>query len=136
GKEYQQLGIAPIDEVAKVEPGGAADKAGVHTGDRFLTAEGKPIQSHKTFDEMVFDRPGAPLPVEVWREGKVPPLTVVPDKKAARTYGIVVSERPVIRDIQPGTPATQSSLKIGDVVVAANGEAAPTIKGLMDRSRG
>jgi regulator of sigma E protease len=121
GKEYQQLGISPIDEVASLVAGGAAEKAGLRPGDRIIGLGGKALESRSAFDAAVFAHPGEPLEIEVWRAGAIVPLTLVPAKRPARTYGIELSERPAIIAITPGSPAAKSGLAPGDVVAGIGG---------------
>ncbi len=121
GMEFQRLGIEPIDEVAAVEPGGAAEAAGFRPGDWIVGVAGRPIDSLAAFDAAVRAHPGEPLPVEVVREGRAVSLTLVPAKVPARTFGIAISERPVVSAVPPGAPAAEAGLRPGDRVLAAGG---------------
>lgn len=140
-QEFQQLGVSPIDEVAAVEPGGAAEKAGIRRGDRILGVAGKPPESHDALAQTIYDHPGEPLALDIWRrddasrEGKVVAVTVVPSKKPARTFGMKLSELPRIHEVSPDQPAAKAGLKPGDVIVGVNGVTLATVQELQDKIR-
>ncbi|GIX22605.1 MAG: regulator of sigma E protease [Gammaproteobacteria bacterium] len=69
----------PIEpEIVEVQPGGAADAAGLRAGDRLLTVDGEPIQSLQSWVERVRAHPGRPLRLEVERDGVRFETTLVP----------------------------------------------------------
>lgn len=82
-----RLGLEPGGgslQVAGVEPGSAAEQAGLQKGDRLRAIDGRPVDSANTFIAYVKARAGKPLHVEVLRgqtdrtPGQVVTLTVVP----------------------------------------------------------
>jgi len=84
GKEYQQLGITPMDEVARVEPGGAAEKAGIRERDWIIGMNGKPLLSRGEYETAVYDpsrraapardlAPGAGRPGTDWSRSRSSP---------------------------------------------------------------
>ncbi|MBI1776358.1 MAG: RIP metalloprotease RseP [Proteobacteria bacterium] len=64
-----------VDEVMEA---GAAEKAGVKPGDRFLTVDGQSISRFEELQRLVQDSPGRPLEVVLDREGQALRLTVTP----------------------------------------------------------
>jgi serine protease Do len=63
--------------VASVDKGGPADRAGIQTGDIIIRFDGKPVRSSGDLPRIVTaTRPGARVPVQVWRKGGSRELTV------------------------------------------------------------
>lgn len=80
------LGIQPrgaqIESVlAEVQSGSAASKAGLQAGDRIVKVDGQEITQWMTFVTLVRDNPGAPLALEIERQGTPLSLTLIPDTK-------------------------------------------------------
>jgi serine protease Do len=75
----EQLGV-PKDRgtlVSRVEPGEAADKAGLKLGDVIVKVGGKDVTPDQTLSYLVANTaPGTRVPLEVIRDGKRLPLTV------------------------------------------------------------
>lgn len=70
----QQIGGVYVDEV---RPGGAADHAGMRNGDVVVSINGKPVNATNELQSIVARfRPGDPLSIEVWRQGKRQELQV------------------------------------------------------------
>lgn len=58
--------------VASVEKGSAAEKAGLQPGDVVMQFNGKPVQDSRELPLLVATtKPGASVPVQVWRKGEV-----------------------------------------------------------------
>jgi regulator of sigma E protease len=64
-----RAGIRPLEEplVGRIIPGSIAAKAGLHTGDRIIAINGKPIRQYAEFDAAIIDSKGAPLALDVQR---------------------------------------------------------------------
>ncbi len=56
--------------VAEVQPGSAAEQAGIRVGDRIESIAGEDIDSFETLRRVVVLRPGALVPIELERAGK------------------------------------------------------------------
>ncbi len=70
----------PLDPVfGRVVAGGAAERAGLRSGDRVLEAEGRPVASWEALVRLVRDRPERVLALKVEREGVVRPVDVLPE---------------------------------------------------------
>ncbi|NEV61484.1 RIP metalloprotease RseP [Thiorhodococcus minor] len=69
GLEPSRPQIPPV--IGEIVPGEAADQAGLQVGDRILSAGGVPVTSWQAWVEMVRDRPGEPMQLDVERDGAV-----------------------------------------------------------------
>jgi len=69
--------------LGQVVPGSAAERAGLAPGDRVLRADGKPIDTWEALVAAVRARPGAPLQLQIEREGSTRTMEVTPDSVAA-----------------------------------------------------
>jgi regulator of sigma E protease len=81
------LGIIPrgpqIESVlAEVQPGSAAQKAGLQAGDRIVKVGGQPLDRWQTFVLQVRDHPGQPMILGIERGGSPLSLTLIPDTKS------------------------------------------------------
>jgi serine protease Do len=67
--------------VAKIEPDGAAARAGIKLGDIVLKVDGKEINESNELQRAIGDKqPGNKIKLEIWREGKSRELTAVLDE--------------------------------------------------------
>jgi serine protease Do len=72
--------------VTSVEPGSAAQKAGLAVGDVLLRFAGQPVREAHDLPRMVAGtKPGTQVPVEVWRDGQARTLDVTVGESAAPT---------------------------------------------------
>ncbi len=69
--------IEPV--VGQIMGGSAAERAGLVTGDRFVTLAGEPVSTWTELVERVRTSPGAALPATIERDGRILEMTVVPD---------------------------------------------------------
>ncbi|EPU6228810.1 sigma E protease regulator RseP [Yersinia enterocolitica] len=81
------LGIIPrgpqIESVlAEVQPGSAAEKAGLQAGDRVVKVNGQLLDRWQTFVLQVRDKPGKALVLDIERGGTPLSLTLIPDTKS------------------------------------------------------
>ena len=65
--------------IASVLPGGAAARAGLGAGDEVLGIDGRPVEGSSALIEVIRDRPGRALRLEVRRGADVLSVEVVPD---------------------------------------------------------
>ena len=71
------LGKAAGALVRSVESGGPAERAGLEVGDIILRFDGKPVEKSSDLPRIVGNtRPGAKVPVQVWRKGALRDLQV------------------------------------------------------------
>jgi serine protease Do len=94
---YLGVGIQPLDEgiadslglpknrgelIARVEPGEAADKAGIRQGDIVVKVGGRDVTPDQTLSFLVANQPvGSRVPIEVIREGRRMTMTAVIGKR-------------------------------------------------------
>ena len=72
--------------VASVEKGSAAEKAGLQPGDVVMQFNGKPVQDSRELPLLVATtKPGASVPVQVWRKGDVKEFKVTVGELPAET---------------------------------------------------
>lgn len=69
--------IEPV--IDKVLPNGAAERAGMQSGDRLIAANGKPLAKWQDWVQAIRQHPAQPMRVEYVRQGQRGELTVVPD---------------------------------------------------------
>ena len=83
---YRMKVLPVLDEVVK---GGAADRAGLRTGDRVLTVQGKAIDRWETLVVGISTRPGQPTDIDIERRGSQIRLTVTPESitEHGKTFG-------------------------------------------------
>jgi serine protease Do len=75
-----------------IEKGGPAERAGVETGDIILRFDGKPVVASADLPRIVGStRPGAKVPLQLWRKGQTKEVTVtvgeIPDDRVAAGRG-------------------------------------------------
>lgn len=81
------LGIIPRgpqieSTLAEVQPGSAAEKAGLQAGDRIVKVGGQSLDGWQTFVLQVRDNPGKPLVLDIERGSTPLSLTLIPDTKS------------------------------------------------------
>ena len=72
---YQRLGLHPWEPdlppvIDRVEPGGAAEEAGLQAGDRLVSVDGNSIRTWREWVDYVRAHPGSSLEVVVDRGGQ------------------------------------------------------------------
>ena len=118
--------------VGVVQPGSPAEKAGIQPGDvitQFGTAE---IPTWEHLEMAVAARPEREVDVVVTRNGREERLKVRPDltKLTTRnnatfeigTIGVMPDIYPSVTSFVAGKPAESSGLRVGDVIVAIDGQ--------------
>jgi len=113
-----------------IQPGGAADKAGLQVGDRIVSFNGTENPSWDVINGDALLSPGRPLPVVVNRNGAEVPLTITPSIRTENgeqagfldflpDYGGLPI---VVGDVFTGSPAEEAGLKSGDRLVKVGDE--------------
>lgn len=72
------IGVSPLVRIGQVVAGAPAEAAGLLPDDAILTIGAKPIRSFGEIPPLVAAAGGKPLLVQVWRDGSVFDLSVVP----------------------------------------------------------
>jgi regulator of sigma E protease len=111
----------PVD-VFTVLPGSPAQKAGLTQGDRIVAIEGVQNPDWQEFLTQESIRANQNVSISVLRAGAVRNLTIIPEEKGRDHTGDVGLRPPfVVGSMEPGKPAQQAGLQVGDILVAANG---------------
>ncbi len=111
--------------VGSVEPGSAAEKAGIKPGDEIVGVSGKTVDTWEHLDMQVLPRAGQEVPVTVRRAGQELTIRVTPDSRTefkVGDLGVIPVLHPQIQSVNPGEPADKAGIKAGDVVLAVDGQ--------------
>ncbi|MFH1912190.1 MAG: DegQ family serine endoprotease [Pseudomonadota bacterium] len=133
--------------VSQVVPGGPADKAGIEQGDVIVNFDGRPVGDSKDLSRIVASTPvGKTVTVNLLRDGKEverqakvgemeeentsaakspihPSLGVTVQNvtpQVARELGLKKSAGVVVTGVEPGSPAAEAMIHVGDVIQAVN----------------
>jgi len=138
--------------IAQVQADSPAARAGLQAADVILMFGGKPVENSGDLPRMVgMAKPGAKIPLQVWRRGKTQELLVVlgelpgeeqPAGKSGKTYsrgGLAVSELTADQRRELGTDhgllveevtgdAARAGVRVGDVILAVNNGKVATVE--------
>ena len=134
--------------VSQVVPGGPADKAGFEQGDVIVNFDGRTVGDSKDLPRIVASTPvGKTVTVKLLRDGKEverqakvgemeeentseaakspvhPSLGVTVQNltpQVARELGLKKSAGVVVTGVEPGSPAAEAMIQVGDVIQAVN----------------
>jgi regulator of sigma E protease len=114
---------APV--VGTVDPGSAADAAGIKTGDLIVSVDGKKVETWDALSLEYLPKANQELEVGLVRAGNLVKLNVTP--RATGRYeigdlGIGPVLRPQFSQVNPGGPADRAGIKRGDVVLGIDGK--------------
>jgi regulator of sigma E protease len=120
-KALRQIEILPAETplVEGVEPGSAADKAGLNPKDLIVAINNQRLYHILGIADFIRDHPGEPLTLTVERDGKMITLPFSP--------GL-----PKIGSVFKDGPAARAGLQQGDVVVAVDGQRMGSAPGISD----
>ena len=120
----------PSPVVYYIQPGGAAEKAGLKQGDLIVSFNGHENPSWDVISGDALLSPGHALPILVKRDGQDVPLTITPTSRSENgeaagfldflpDYGGLPV---VVAEVAPGSPASDAGLKEGDRFISIGGE--------------
>jgi len=115
---------APV-VVGAVSPESPAEKSGIKPGDRIIKVGSQPVATWKEFYLSIGGRANREVPITLLREGRDTVITVTPvgqTRMQVGDIGVLPDVHPSIVTLEGGGPAEKAGIRIGDVVVAANGE--------------
>lgn len=138
--------------IAQVQADSPAARAGLQAADVILIFGGKPVENSGDFPRMVgMAKPGAKIPLQVWRRGKTQELLVVLGElpgeeqlagKSGKTYsrgGLAVSELTADQRRELGIDhgllveevagdAARAGVRVGDLILAVNNGKVATVE--------
>jgi regulator of sigma E protease len=127
--------------VGMVEPGSAAQRAGLEAGDRVVTIEGEAIESWQDLMFAILTSPEKPLRLEYERlagTGSAGTSRVATTLRPERVPRDEVGEAGVhplvvIGEVLPGSAAEAAGIEVGDAVLAIEGQGIQSFTGLREQ---
>jgi len=114
----------PVD-VAVVTKGSPAERGGIRIGDRIIKVGSRKTATWERFYLAIGGRADRDVPITLLREGREMVLTVKPEaqtKMRIGDIGVLPNVHPGIRSVDANSPADKAGIKVGDVVLALNGD--------------
>src|SRR5262249_1775471 len=111
--------------VGNTLPDSPAAQAGLRRGDRILTVAGDDVRTWDQFNIAIGMRPNRDVPIMLLRDGKPVSITGRPrpeTKDEVGSSGVIPDIHPVVRSVGRTDPAAKAGMKVGDEVLAINGE--------------
>jgi regulator of sigma E protease len=110
--------------VGAVLKGSPAEKGGIQPSDRLLTIGGEPVPTWREAQQAIGMRPSRDIPITLDRGGRTVTVSArsTADRYEVGDIGVLPNVSPRVQSISAGDPADRAGLKVGDVVVAINGE--------------
>ena len=102
-----------------------AAKAGIEVGDRIVRIDGIENPTWEQVEPKIALSPNQPLSLTILHAGQTVEKTVTPQATGIEQYGSLgcVPDQPnLITELEPGMPAEKAGMKVGDVIVAVNGQ--------------
>ncbi|MFH0963863.1 MAG: RIP metalloprotease RseP [Planctomycetota bacterium] len=125
GDDFPRWGVEPalsrtVDYVNPESP--MAARGLVRPGDKILAIDGKPVASWQAVLDVMRQRPGAEIPLEVERKGHPIETSLIVDIFRDQDLGIEFQGGMIVTDVSPDWPAEQADLRPGDVILAIDGK--------------
>ena len=108
-------------DVGSFAPNSVAQAAGLKTGDRILSVDGKPVENWDQFSMAIVGKAKRQVTIGYLRDGRPGETLMVPaaqGKYEMGDIGVQPRIRPEIDEVFPGQPATQAGLRPRDVILA------------------
>jgi regulator of sigma E protease len=129
---YEQS--APV--IGSVAPNSPAQEAGLRTGDRVVSVDGRPVA---TWDDLmlgVLPKASQAIRLTALRDGERIEVSVTPDalgRYEVGDLGVRPVLRPEIRGVTPGDAAEAAGFRRGDVILAVGNDREPTQEVVINR---
>ncbi len=119
--------------IGYVEPGSPGEKAGLKSGDKILEVDGKRVTRFSGMNDSVtwnvIRSEGETIPFVVERNGQRLSVSVVPyiaptsgwRRKSVRQVLIYPASKPIIDEVEAGSPAAAAGLRKGDIIQGFDG---------------
>jgi regulator of sigma E protease len=122
--------------VGWVNANSPAEKAGLQVGDRIVRVENEANPTWEQIEAKVALSPNQPLDFAIEREGKTLEKQLTPAPTGLHQYGtigVVPKESDLaVTTVEAGLPAEKAGMKVGDIILTANGQQIPQIAALID----
>ena len=122
GIEIEPRKVPPV--VGAVEPGSAAEQAGLAMGDRILAIDGVAVSEFQDVTMKVIESPGKPLGVDYEHAGERRSTTLTPAREARYGLGeagLFPPGKVLIFEVLPGRPAATAGFQANDHVLKIAG---------------
>ncbi|MBI3864656.1 MAG: PDZ domain-containing protein [Planctomycetia bacterium] len=116
--------------VSKIDPAGAAGKAGFRENDRIVSVDQRPFKNARQLEAYLSSHAGRPVPVVVVRDGQQQTITYTAPFRSSDSAWLGVfleqadgeAKGAEISQIFPDGPAARAGLQPGDVIVKIDNE--------------
>jgi len=121
--DIEHRGQKPV--IGWIEPGSPAEQANLRVGDEILSINKRKAKTWSDVDIAVGTRPRRLVTVEIRRDEEILYIPLMTESKTrydmgeAGFFGKILSQ---VVEITPQSPAEKAGLKLGDVILAVNGE--------------
>ena len=123
--EAEPVVVGSFDVDPETRQPSPAEAAGVQVGDRIISVNGEPVDTWKQFNMAVVTKANRKLLLGIDRGGRAMTVEITPralGKFEIGYIGVLPPMNPEATVVLDGSPAKEVGLRVGDVVLAANGE--------------
>lgn len=113
--------------IKAVEPNSPAEKAGLRPGDLIVQIDGRVNPAWRDIEDTIAVNPDQSVPITVDRGGELKQLAVQVEGRAIETEkigyaGFMPEDTKIsVREVKAGEPAEAAGLRVGDQIIAING---------------